>query len=166
MHVQKTTQIGRKGTLLKLEFRLGSINLEDLSGPEIFFSFSLNSVNNRCLGVRGHSFHSSGRSALLPDVDENTDVLGLRCGHLRCGQKMWASQCPKSCTSHTLLVELMTRFSQMGEAAKASVRFSIFLVFPTRHLGSVLHPVATMDWPLSLSGRHVRSPPPGLSRAE
>lgn len=87
MHVQKTTQIGRKGTLLKLEFRLGSINLEDLSGPGIFFSFSLNSVNNRCLGVRGHSFHSSGRSALLPDVDENTDVLGLRCGHLRCGQR-------------------------------------------------------------------------------
>lgn len=44
LHVQKTSHMEKRQTPETREFRLGSINLEDLSGPGIFSSFSLNSL--------------------------------------------------------------------------------------------------------------------------
>lgn len=66
-------------------------------------------------------------------ADENT-----RCVRAKIldKSKFWGSKCHKFCTSNTLRVELMTHFSQRGEAAKASVCSSLL---PTPQ--GLLHPV-------------------------
>lgn len=81
LHVQKTSQIWRKGRLLNpesLDWEV-LINLEDFSGPGIFFSFSLNSWLIADVWVSEVTVITvQGDQHFLPEVDENTDALGLR----------------------------------------------------------------------------------------
>lgn len=82
-----------------------------------------------------YCLHSSGRPTLMLDADENTRCIRAK---ILDRSKFWGSKCHKSRTSNTLRVELMTHFSQRGEATKASVCSSVLLALTPHAPGSAV----------------------------